>query len=42
MPAWLEYDWDDDGTGHNEQPSGVITFGIYEGHERRIDLRETW
>lgn len=41
-PNELQYDWDGDGTGHNEDPSGRITFGIYEGHQRRIDLRETW
>lgn len=41
LPAWLLYDWNND-NDHDDQPEGDITFGIYEGHDRRIDLRETW
>ncbi|MDQ2069889.1 LamG domain-containing protein [Natronospira bacteriovora] len=41
LPEWLEYDWSGDGN-HDEAPSGVITFGIYEGQDRQIDLRESW
>jgi MSHA biogenesis protein MshQ len=42
IPAWLEFDWAGDGDGHDQMPQGTITFGIYSGQDRRIDLRETW
>jgi hypothetical protein len=37
VPAWLEYDWY--GIG-DEDPTGVITFGIYQGDVRFHDWRE--
>ncbi|MBW2185544.1 MAG: hypothetical protein JRG71_03795 [Deltaproteobacteria bacterium] len=39
---WLQYDWDGDGGGHNENPLPArATFGIYKGSEHIIYIRET-
>lgn len=37
-PAWLEHDWDGDGTPGD--PSATATFGTYRGHDRVIYWRE--
>ncbi|WP_148861651.1 DUF6701 domain-containing protein [Marinobacter fonticola] len=37
-PAWLEYDWDGDGS--QDDPSATATFGVYRGHDRVIYWRE--
>ncbi|WP_374729211.1 DUF6701 domain-containing protein [Natronospira elongata] len=42
MPEWLRYDWSGQDNGHDETPEGTITFGIFDGENRRIDLREAW
>lgn len=41
VPAWLEYDWNAASPG-NEDPAGTAVFGIYEGQERRIYIRELY
>ncbi len=41
VPAWLEYDWNAAIPG-NEDPSGTAVFGIYEGQDRRIYIRELY
>ena len=41
VPAWLEYDWDAASPG-NEDPAGTAVFGIYEGQDRRIYIRELY
>jgi len=33
---WLKFDWDSDDGVHDDDPSAVATFGIYQGDERRI------
>ncbi|TNE71370.1 MAG: MshQ-like protein [Gammaproteobacteria bacterium] len=38
VDSWLEYDWDGDGA--NEDPTGLATFGVYRGHDRVIYWRE--
>ena len=37
VPDWLTFDWKGDGF---ENPSGLATFGIYEGHDKVIFRRE--
>ncbi len=41
MPAWLEYDWDGDGT-HDDLPTGRATFGRYTGNDRILYWREVY
>lgn len=41
VPPWLEYDWDASTAG-NEDPAGTAVFGIYEGQDRRIYIRELY
>lgn len=41
VPSWLEYDWDASSPG-NEDPEGTAVFGIYEGQDRRIYIRELY
>ncbi|MEM0912140.1 MAG: LamG domain-containing protein [Pseudomonadota bacterium] len=38
-PDWLKYDWDGNGV-HDENPSGIATFGIYRGDDRLFHWRE--
>lgn len=38
VDAWLEFDWNDDGT--LEDPVGLATFGVYRGHDRVIYWQE--
>jgi PKD repeat protein len=39
--AWLEFDWDDDGT-FSDDPLGRVDFGIFEGSDALIYIREPW
>jgi MSHA biogenesis protein MshQ len=39
VPAWLRYDWST-ATPGLENPTGIATFGIYQGNPRRIYQRE--
>lgn len=41
VPSWLEYDWNAITPG-NEDPTGTAVFGIYEGQDRRIYIRELY
>ncbi len=41
VPAYLHFDWDDDGNFDND-PSGHITFGIFNGGQRQIYIREVF
>lgn len=41
VPAWLEFDWDAANPGL-EDPQGTAVFGIYEGQDRRIYIRELY
>lgn len=41
MPAWLLFDWDNNGI-HNNNPVAHITFGIYSGSHRQIYSREVY
>ena len=38
VDAWLEFDWNDDGT--LEDPVGLATFGVFRGHDRVIYWQE--
>ena len=38
---WLFYDWDDNGMFDNN-PTGRVTFGIFQGPSEFIYLREPW
>jgi MSHA biogenesis protein MshQ len=38
-PSWLEYDWNPANAGF-ENPTGVATFGVFQGNSRRIYQRE--
>ena len=40
MP-WLYFDWDGDGN-HDNNPSGRVTFGVYQGSRYLIHIREPW
>jgi len=40
MPSWLLYDWNGDGA--REEPSGLATFGIFEGAKPLIFRRELY
>ncbi|MEA3547815.1 MAG: DUF6701 domain-containing protein [Thermodesulfobacteriota bacterium] len=37
--AWLQYDWDNDGS-HDNDPTATATFGIYRGNDRIINWQE--
>jgi hypothetical protein len=39
--AWLRFDWDGDGS-HDDDPSGRATFGVYQGAQVLIHIREPW
>ena len=41
VPVWLEFDWNVASPGL-EDPSGTAVFGIYEGQDRRIYIREMY
>lgn len=41
VPAWLEYDWNSAIPGL-EDPAGTAVFGIYNGTDRRIYIREVY
>lgn len=38
VDAWLQFDWD--GNGSQDDPSGEVTFGQYRGHDRVIYWKE--
>ena len=38
VPAWLQYDWNGDGSLDN--PSALVTFGVYRGNDRIIYWKE--
>ncbi|WP_448565572.1 DUF6701 domain-containing protein [Thalassotalea ganghwensis] len=40
VPTWLKYDWDDGDGPFEQNPSAVITFGLYRGNDRIISWRE--
>lgn len=39
VPSWLEFDWDAGAAGA-EDPSGIATFGVFQGSSKRIYQRE--
>ncbi len=39
VPAWLQFDWDGDGT-YDDNPSARATFGVYKGNPHRIYQHE--
>lgn len=38
---WLKYDWNNDGT-YDEDPSAIISFGLYKGDDRLLHWREVY
>lgn len=41
VPPYLHYDWDNDGN-HDNDPTAKTTFGIFDGTERQIYIREVY
>lgn len=41
VPAWLQFDWNNDGN-HDNDPTAHITFGIYSGSDQQIYIREIY
>jgi hypothetical protein len=41
VPAWLKFDWNQSVAG-TEFPTGIATFGVYNGKDTRIYERETY
>jgi MSHA biogenesis protein MshQ len=41
VPAYLHYDWDNDGS-HDDDPISRATFGVFDGTERQIYIREVY
>lgn len=39
VPAWLQFDWQGDSV-HDENPSGLLQFGVFRGNDRIISWRE--
>ena len=40
VPPWLKYDWTDGNGPFTENPSALITFGLFRGNDRIISWRE--
>lgn len=40
VPSWLKYDWTDGDGPFTENPSSLITFGLFRGNDRIISWRE--
>lgn len=41
VPAYLHYDWDNDGS-YDDDPTAKATFGIFDGTQRQIYIREVY
>lgn len=39
LDAWLQFDWDND-TNHDNDPSGIATFGLFQGSDQQIFIQE--
>lgn len=42
VPAWLQFDWDDNMATPDTDPDATITFGIYGGSDSTIFIREVY